>query len=598
MKQKYNLIIYSCIWVVAVIILVFSLFQNMGDAKVINYSGIIRGATQKLIKEELSGNHDDQLILQLDEVLYDLQTGEGDFNLIKLDDSTYQGELLEIEDVWQQIKIEIDNVRVGASHDKLYRLSEEYFDMTNHMVTTAQEVSDRRSAEVIIVFVVYLMITIGSFLIWHRYKQKQIKKAMYIDELTGINNIVGFEFELQNRTSKSVENMALVYLDIDDFKYLNSVYGNTVGDQILKTVAKTIQSFTNGNGCCARCGNDEFILLCDYQVDIITQLKKAIQITIQEFIELNLYDDLSFCCGVYILQKEDNFITMIDNASLAHKRAKVMGQGSCLYYDEELLSKLYQESKLTKKMHTALKEKEFKLYLQPKFEVTGLKVVGAEALVRWHTKDGIVLFPDEFIPFSEKNASIYELDFYMLEQACLFLKEYHLENTDFRISVNFSRVTIYHQDFRQSIKGILNKYNIPVHCIELEITETAINDFSKHIITMLEELNKDGFILSMDDFGAGYSSLTSIHTIPVNIIKIDKRFLKETHQDDRVEAIMKFIVETANLLGKEVICEGVEVVEDIELLERIQCPLGQGYFVSKPIYQEEFIHQFLINTLK
>lgn len=598
MKQKYNLIIYSCIWVIAVIILIFSLFQNMGDAKVINYSGIIRGATQKLIKKELRGEQDDKLILQLDEVMYDLQTGEGNFNLIKLDDSTYQGELLEIEDVWQQIKIEIDNVRVGASHDKLYRLSEEYFDMTNHMVTTAQEVSDRRSAEVIIVFVVYLMITIGSFLIWHRYKQKQIKKAMYIDELTGINNILAFEVELQNRTSKFVENMALIYFDIDDFKYLNSVYGNIVGDEILKTIAKTLQSFTDTNGCCARYGNDEFLLLCVHQLDIITQLKKAIQSNIQEIIELNLYDDLSFCCGVYIIQKEDSFITMIDNASLAHKRAKVMGQGCCLYYDEELLSKLYQESKLTKKMHTALKEKEFKLYLQPKFEVTGLKVVGAEALVRWHTKDGIVLFPDEFIPFFEKNASIYELDFYMLEQVCLFLKEYHLENTDFRISVNFSRVTIYHQDFRQSIKGILNKYNIPVHCIELEITETAINDFSKHIITMLEELNKDGFILSMDDFGAGYSSLTSIHTIPVNIIKIDKRFLKETHQDDRVEAIMKFIVETANLLGKKVICEGVEVVEDIQLLERIQCPLGQGYFVSKPIYQEEFIHQFLINTLK
>ena len=593
MKQKQNLVIYSCIWAIAVFILVFSLFQNMGDAKIINYSGIIRGATQKLVKKELSGDHDDALITYIDGVLVDLQTGQGDYGLVKLEDSSYQDQLLEIDAVWKQMKQEITNVRSGALPDNLYQLSEEYFEMTDHMVTTAQLVADKRLTNVILVFVIYLVVTISSFLIWHRYKQKQISKAMYIDELTGINNVLAFEHELVNIVSKLEEDMLLICMDIDGFKYLNSVYGSRIGDKILKSIASTLQKFVEKKGYCARYGNDEFFLLCKDQPNIIMHLDEEIKKAVQESIKLDLASDLSLTWGVYAIQKEDTITNMMDNVSLAHKQAKTMGKGSCLYYNDELLSTLYREGKLAKQMYEALKEKEFKLYLQPKFKIPSLEIVGAEALVRWQKKDGTILYPDEFIPFFERNAFIYELDFYMLEEACIFIKENHLEKTSFRISVNFSRITIHHQGFNDSIKKILNKYDIPIQCIEIEITENAINDFSKHIIEMLDNLGKEGFILSMDDFGAGYSSLTSIHAIPAHIIKIDRRFLQETHQDNNVEVIMRFIVEIARLLGKEVICEGVEVKKDIELLERIQCPFGQGYYISKPVYKTDFVQRFL-----
>jgi diguanylate cyclase len=267
-----------------------------------------------------------------------------------------------------------------------------------------------------------------------------------------------------------------------------------------------------------------------------------------------------------------------------------------LFYNQKLLERLYYESKINNQTTRALQDDEFKLYLQPKFEIPSLRIVGAEALVRWHDANGNVLFPDDFIPLFEQNGFIHELDFYMLENVCKFIKDNHLENTNFRISVNFSRVTILHQDFSKELKEMIQKYNVPTHCIELEITESVFYDFSKHTIEMIHELNNEGYVFSMDDFGSGYSSLNSIHTIPVDIIKIDRKFLKESHVSKQVVSIIRLIIETAHLLGKEIICEGVELSSDVELLNELNCHLGQGYYISKPVIKEDFTTLFLTET--
>ncbi len=386
-------------------------------------------------------------------------------------------------------------------------------------------------------------------------------------------------------------NMAMLCLDIDGFKYLNSLYGIQTGDQLLRVVAWTLQSFVGEKGCVARYGSDEFLILCEFDDLTISSLKQLIIENVKSSIELDIYRDLTLCIGVYMTQKE-RIYTMIDNATLAHKQAKQKGKGCALCYDQELLDKLYYENRLAKNFYTALNDDQFKLYLQPKFEIPSLKVVGAEALVRWQDKDDLLL-PDTFIPSLEQNGYIYDLDFFMLEKACLFIKEHQLETTDFRISVNFSRVTIHHQDFSKRLDDVMKTYHIPIHCIELEITETAFNDFSTHIIEMLNQLSQQGYIFSMDDFGAGYSSLNSIHTIPVDIIKIDKAFLKESRLNKSVVSIMQLIVETAHLLNKTIICEGVEEKEDVKLLNKMGCFLGQGYYVSRPIKQNEFVLKFL-----
>ncbi len=192
MKQKHNIFICSAIWIVAIVILMVSLSQNVGIAKIINYSGIVRGATQKLIKKEIYGKPDDQLIVHLDGILENLQTGNGKYELIKLSDDLFQDQLEEMSQVWQNIKIEINNVRQGESKENLYLLSEDYFEKADQMVLTAQSISDSNTIFLVRIFFVYLIITMSIFAFWYKYKQRQIKKAMYIDELTGINNYSGF----------------------------------------------------------------------------------------------------------------------------------------------------------------------------------------------------------------------------------------------------------------------------------------------------------------------------------------------------------------------------------------------------------------------
>lgn len=593
MKLKNNMKIYTCIWVIAILILGFSLMQNFGDAKIINYSGIIRGATQKLIKKELHGDKDDQLIIYLDDILHELQTGNGKYEFALMDDPTYQSQLEEMSKMWVNIKSEIDEVRTGKSNDELYKLSEDYFVKANNMVKTAQEVSDNKMHTSILVFGGYLIITIGVFIFWFKYKQKQIEKALYIDKLTGINNFYAFEKEAEIKVSEMDQSYAFIFLDIDNFKYLNSTYGNTIGDQLLKIVAKTLQVYAGNDGCCARYGSDEFFLLCKYNEDTIEELKLSFKENMKESIEFDIYNDLTVCCGVYLIQTKETISNMIDNVNLAHKQAKKMGRGSLLYYNQKLLDNLYYESKLTKEMYNALENKEFKLYLQPKFDIPSLTIIGAEALVRWHNRDGSLLYPDVFIPLFEQTGFIYELDFHMLEQVCIFINDNNLQNTEFKISVNLSRVTTHHQDFEKHLKAMIDKYNLPTHCIELEITESAFNEFPQHIISMLDKLSKEGFVFSMDDFGAGYSSFNSIHKIPVNIIKIDRKFVTESRESQEVVQIIRLIIETAHLLNKRVVCEGVEESQDIDMLYKLDCHIGQGYYISRPIHYTEFLEKYL-----
>lgn len=594
MNHKHNIGIYSCIWIVAILILFVSLFQNFGDAKVINYSGVIRGATQKLVKKEMHGDKDDELITYLDDVLFDLRTGEGKFDLEKINDDSYQQQLADMNLLWENIKVEIQNVRNGKSQDRLYSLSEEYFVKADAMVGTAQYLSDEKLQFSIEIFAGYLLVTISVFFLWYRYKQRQIDKAMYTDELTGIYNFNAFEMDVvkKNEVFKNFD-YALICFDIDDFKYLNQTYGYQFGDQLLKIIATSLQQFVGGTGSCARYGSDQFFLYTRDAPHIIDDLRKTLKNNVMNAIELDVYNDLTLSFGVYKVDKNDSPQTMIDNASLAHKSAKKAGKGIVTYYNQDLLDKFYNESKMIRDMHLALTNKEFMLYLQPQFEMPNLNVIGAEALVRWHKSDGAILFPDEFIPIFEQNGFIYDLDFYMLEQVCQFLNNYHLEDASFKISINFSRVTIHHKDFYNRLTKTIKDYHVPIKCLALEITESAFNEFSSYTMSILNRLHNEGYVLSMDDFGTGYSSLNSIHLLPIDILKIDKEFLHEKTRTENMVSIIKLIIEIAHVLGMKVISEGVETQNDVDLLCKLDCHIGQGYYVSKAIIKEDFADKFL-----
>ena len=279
----------------------------------------------------------------------------------------------------------------------------------------------------------------------------------------------------------------------------------------------------------------------------------------------------------------------MDKANMAHKNAKTEGKSMSLWYDERLLDKLNWENRLTKRMRKALGNNEFKLYLQPKYSLGDLKIRNAEALVRWEIPDEGTVCPDQFIPLFERNGSIAEIDFYILEKACAYIRKYlDTFGTEFHISVNFSRVTIYQQRCYSTILEITDRFQIPHNCIEIEITESAFNGISEVIVQKIMNLQEEGFIISMDDFGSGYSSLNMLNKLPIQVLKLDQEFLREYGTETKAKNVISCVTELAHTLDMKVVCEGVEKQEHVDFLKKIGCDYGQGYFFSKPISEEEF----------
>lgn len=587
MKVKRNLSVYTLLWIIAVLILIFSLFQNFGYAKVINYSGIVRGATQKLVKEELNNEPDNKLILYLDEILDGLQNGSNEYQLIFIEDDYYQSQLTDMRVMWKNIKDEIMLVRSGGDKDDLYQMSQEYFDAANKMVMTVEELSNARFKLSIVIFFIYLVLSGGFFALWYFYKKKQLDKIRYTDDLTGLYNISAFELSLE-KIRKSNQEYALIYFDLDDFKYINTIYGYNIGDQILVVIANALKILVDKE-LCARIGNDNFYVCLEYNDQCVEQLKDFLKKRLKEDISIEIIDETTITIGAYKIDKQDSVHDILDNALLAHKNAKKSGKGCTIWYGQSLLNQLKKENMLIKRMHHALIYEEFKLYLQPKFEIPSLNVFGAEALVRWQKEDGSFYFPDEFIPLFETNGFIHELDFYMLEQSCKFIQTYNLYQ-NFSISVNFSRITIHHRTFYTDFHNIIKKYQIPNHCIEIEITESAFNELSPTIINMLINLKNEGFSILIDDFGSGYSSLNLLNTLELDEIKIDRIFL--SRENGKREQIIGLIVDIAEALNMKVICEGIETEEDMKMLDNLNCKRGQGFYFSKPVPYEEFIQKF------
>lgn len=587
MKGKNNIIIYTIIWMFAVLILMFSLFQNLGYAKVINYSGIVRGATQKLVKEELYLKENDQGIAYLDEIISGLQQGGGTYHLALVDDKSYQDQLMEMSHIWEKMKEEIVKVRNGEDKDTLYYMSEDYFDKANTMVATVENLSNHKFNVSIWIFLIYLVITGGFFFLWYFYQQKRLNKIKYFDPLTGLPNVAAFELSLRYFMQQDTETkLAIVYFDIDDFKYLNLTYGYPIGDQILKAVAMTLKTQAVKESLCARISSDNFYICIAYQEGCVEHLITILNETLKKEVALDVIDELTLTIGASLIDQEEDIQTLLDNALLAHKSAKKSGKGCIEWYGSELLDHLNKENMMVKRMHRGLAENEFQLYLQPKFAIPSMHMFGAEALVRWQMQDGMFLYPDEFIPLFETNGFIYEMDFYMLEHVCQFIRDYAFDD-DFVISVNFSRFTIHHREFYTKFYEIIQAYEIPHHKIEIEITESAFNDLSASIITMIRKLQEDGFVISMDDFGSGYSSLNLLNSLPLDTLKVDRGFLNEKNANR--EQIIQLILDIAKTLHINVICEGVETEKDVKMLERVQCVMGQGYYFSKPIAESSFL---------
>lgn len=592
MRNKKSFIIYIGLWVLTLVMLSLLLWLNVGDARVINYSGIVRGATQKLVKEEISGVEDDELIYKLDGIIYDLQTGKGDYNLSKNGDPEYQQMLADLKSVWEKIKTEIPNVRANITNtDTLFNLSQQHFTIADSMVLRAEKSSNEKLLFFIVVYFSVLLVSVVLFVLFDWRNRKALDKSAHYDSLTGILNRKGFELAANALLRRNMsDEFILAEFDINNFKSLNNAFGYATGDDILKYIATAITQWKKEDKLCARIDADDFVLLVKSSQINAGEIEGLLERIESEQPYLQNFNDVAFTIGAYKIDDNNEFIkAAMDKATTAHKSAKSNNTVGLVWYDAKLVKQIQTQREYVKRLNSALANQEFQLYLQPKINLQTMEIMGAEALVRWNIPDYGLVYPDSFIPLFEKNGSIAELDFYMLDKVCAYLyhlKELGIEN--FTISVNFSRATLCEMNLYERILATVEKYGIAHNSIEIEITESAINELADSVIQILNNLKTDGFLISMDDFGAGYSSLNMLIKLPIQIIKLDREFLNQIANNDKVKGVIASSVELAHALGMRIVCEGVELSEQAEFLKEIGCDYAQGYHFSKPIPNESF----------
>ncbi|EIS9207131.1 bifunctional diguanylate cyclase/phosphodiesterase [Clostridioides difficile] len=600
MKKKYDFLIYSAIWLVIIILFIFSLYHSIEHIKIISHTGTIRSETQKVVKQELNNERNDDLIKRLDNILIKLRTGNGENGFQRCDNKEFQQKLNQMDSMWESMKKEIIKVRNGASGDKLYKLSEEYSVLSNQIVFISEKHSNAKLYSFATALFIYLIFSTISLLIWEYYNKKRFKRIFYTDNLTKIKNQVAFE----NRAIEILHNASnkeyvLLNIDIDNFKYINDTHGYEYGDKVLIIVAAALSKTFNIKETCARIGSDNFVILAKYRDSLLEDIREMLTNAIISELDMNVTQTISYCIGAYLVEIDNlgykSINSMMDKANIAHKASKTRGISSTVWYNENLLKQLQMENSIYNYMYKAIENEEFHMYLQPKFQISSLNVVSAEALVRWFSPELGFLSPDEFIPLFEKSGFIIELDFYMLKKACSFVKKTFMKKNQYTypIAVNFSRVTIYQNSFYQRFLDTVKEYEIPFKYIEIEVTESAFNEISQPVISILEELKKLGFLISMDDFGSGYSSLSLLCSLSINGLKLDKSLLKETFNREKVYSIIQCIIEMSHRIGMSVVCEGIETKKDLEFLNTVKCDVGQGFYFSKPIEEKEFFNKYI-----
>ncbi|PZP32445.1 MAG: GGDEF domain-containing protein [Roseateles depolymerans] len=425
-----------------------------------------------------------------------------------------------------------------------------------------------------------------------RRRDAQVNNLAYVDQLTHLPNRARFAELLQQQLQQPEASGAVLMLDLDRFKHVNDVLGQAVGDRLLQAVAERLRALSQPTGATlARLSGDEFaLLLAGTDARAASEAALGILRDFEQPLQLdNTTIDLGAGIGIVRYPEHGTDVaTLLGRAELAMYAAKAQQCGSLIYSpqldagSEELLS-------LRSELKQAVENGELRMYLQPKVDLQRGRVLGAEALVRWqHPTRGLVP-PMQFIPFAEKTGDIRLLSAWVLQRAAEFSREALDAGLSLRLSVNLSTRDLMDQDLPAKIEARLAPLQVPPATLCLEITESAIMDDPERALSTLEQLSAMGFKLSIDDFGTGYSSLAYLKRLPVNELKIDKSFVMAMERDMNDVRIVRSTVELAHNLGLSVVAEGLENVKAWAMLERLGCDEGQGYYIAKPMPQEQFI---------
>ncbi len=410
------------------------------------------------------------------------------------------------------------------------------------------------------------------------------EKGEVQDILNSISRRNRFRRNVNNLLLSSSKGIGFIQFDIRKFKIINDLYGEKFGNEVLDFILNQLEEACNHQQFFLNLRGDVFMIVTEYDneedlVGFVHQIDSRINC----FKNVRLH--MSY--GIYtVIDKNMELRQMEDRATMARRAAKNNILTNILFYKDQFKELLYSRKFIEENMQTAIAERQFMMYLQPKYSIAKNEIIGAEALVRWlHPERGII-YPDEFIPVIEKNGFIKRVDYYIWAEACRFIKRCRTAGIMLcPVSVNVSRIHLQDNECIEYLTDIMKEYDIPKSQLELEITESADD---QQISKKALQLKNEGFILLMDDFGSGYSSLNILLETPFDMIKLDKKFIENMMVSAKGRLILEQVVSMANKLELGLLAEGVETKEQVNLLQSIGCDQVQGYYYAKPMPEEDF----------
>lgn len=433
-----------------------------------------------------------------------------------------------------------------------------------------------------------------------RSQLETLKEIVYLtefDKLTGLYTKNHFFQETHRMlTEFSNEKFVFIRFDIDRFSLINSYFGMSHGDKVLRYIAETLpvlvkqaDHFTYGRieadifAACVSIDRKRYQKKYQFAVNLVEKTKRILA-------EFDKNFDIVPSFGLYeILDNSIRPNILYDRASLAAKTCKGSYIQLYSWYDDSMEQQLKHDQNIANEMTKALENNQFVPFFQPKYDLRTNKIAGAEALIRWKHPDKGLIPPASFIPIFERNGFVSKVDYYMWESVCKALRKWIDEGkTILPISINISRIDLYNPLLVEVICNLVDKYKIPSNLLNLEITESSYMDNPEIMLQTMSRLQEKGFVVMMDDFGSGYSSLNVLKDMPVDVLKIDMKFLSKDKEDGRSESIIASIVRMAKWLNVTCIAEGAETFRQVEFLKNIGCEFAQGYYYSKPIPQDEF----------
>ena len=438
------------------------------------------------------------------------------------------------------------------------------------------------------VFIVFIFFTFVE-----KYKSKKFEKTLSLDIITNGNSYTKFQKEFQKIYDSNEKNIIYISLDIDNFKVVNTVLGKETGDYVLKKIYQILQFHIEDNGCYCRKNADEFLAYYRYKdFEDIEYIIKSISKSIR-YTKLPKNYILIPSIGICYISKDMTIEDVAINANIARKKSKNKINEFYSYFENNNLNELVYDKNILDDMNNAIKNKEFRLVYQPKFNAKTKQIVGAEALIRWRKQDKTIVFPNDFIPIAEKTGFITFIDSYVFKEVCEKQAEWIKKGYNIvPISINVSREKLKNQNFLYEYLKIVGELGLEKEYVQLEITEGDTYSCDNVKTNIIDLIKNAGFKVLIDDFGVGYSSLTMLKNIKADFLKLDRSFIIDESNSGKL--MIEYISKIAKIFNYRIVAEGVETEEQYNFLKD-NCDEIQGYYFSKPLEEEEFIDKYLNN---